>query len=685
MTLVYGIDFGTSQSALMISTGGTPVVVRDPIAPGESSVPTSVCLDATGRVLVGAAAERARLLRPDLYTSGFKRDFGGPTPTYLGDTPLWSHELAAAVLGFLRDLARSTAPGEPDGVVLTVPAAWEVDEQRLVVKAAELAGFDLDRLWLVPEPVAAATDFLDTERLPLTALVYDLGGGTFDCALARTDGNGSFSTAGIPGYLPKLGGRDFDREILERIRAEFPEQSKPLYTATANDDITLLGRRLSLREQAEKLKIRLSRVKSRTETLTPLGPNVQFTLTRAELAGMLKPLLEDTFTTCTATLERAELTWNQIDRVVAVGGSSRLPFVGELLGQYTGLPVVRGDSPELAVVRGATLLAQRKTAAREKPWTANTIRAPRMRRMSRAPLGTPGAFAVALNRNGTRLAVGGRGFVRMYACDPWQFLWERTPSRWSPYITNLAFSTDGTRLVASGYDWTVRVYRVVDGLHMRQLRYDDWVFNATLGDTGMAMATVTADGVARVYDGTTERLSVQLTGPAPVSLAGDLLAVGGPDAAQVWRVSTGTKIAELSHGSPVVAVALNATFLATGSTDGTAAVWNVHTGQRQQTLRHDGPVRAVTLTYGAAFLGTASDDFTARAWRVTDGTELTRTTHGTWSRAVAFTGPDHLISACHDGTVRTAPISATVSGIRTQWTETGSHLATPRDPATRDH
>jgi molecular chaperone DnaK (HSP70) len=362
MGLIYGIDFGTAGSSLIVGRDdGTVERIKNPAsAHGSFTVPSSVCEAPDGSLVVGAAAELARIDSPERYRNEFKREFGDMWAATLGARAFRPHELAAEVLGFLRALAENQVPGNPELTVIAVPAAWEQGNRDLMVQAARIAGFDPTRLRLVPEPVAAAQYALaGSASAAGTTLVYDLGE-TFDCALVAPVAGGGLEVLGLPGRLAEVGGGAFDQMILDRIRRQFPELAAKLLDGPPADR-HVRRRRIELDDLCEQLKIQLSVTQVCEVRLTDLNPSAEFRLTRAQLAELIRPLLLESVAECKRMLSDAEMDWPDVDRIVPVGGSCRLPLVSELLEQHTGRPVLRVEDPQFAVAHGAALRARAAT------------------------------------------------------------------------------------------------------------------------------------------------------------------------------------------------------------------------------------------------------------------------------------------------------------------------------------
>jgi molecular chaperone DnaK len=355
--LLHAIDFGTSNSSIIVSQAdGSLTPVPDPLGlAGSESVRTSVCVR-NGAIEVGEAAERAKNLNPAAYRNEFKRDFGDRIPTKLGNVIMTPDELTTEVLRFLRDQALQTNPAEPELVVITVPASWEEGNKELMRSAARRAGYGSTTVELVAEPVAALAYVFASHPDParrLTVMVYDLGGGTFDCAVAREHAEG-YEVLGIPGGLDDVAGSRFDGEILAEVRDRFPG-SAPNHADPAADDTAVLRRNFFLRDGCERLKWELSAASSADMLLPDTQPPVRFRLDRTNFEARIRPLIAQTIGECDQLLGTLGLEWSDLDRVVPVGGSSRIPLVGQMLAERRGRPVLSIDRPDIAVAYGAAL------------------------------------------------------------------------------------------------------------------------------------------------------------------------------------------------------------------------------------------------------------------------------------------------------------------------------------------
>jgi molecular chaperone DnaK (HSP70) len=353
MPVVHGIDFGTSTSIIMVGRPGVPaLLIRDPTAAqSEVGIPTSVCARRDGTLAVGYEAERIKQIRIQDYRTGFKLEVGQPVSFRLGAADYSPDGLMAEVIRFLRERAMTEVPIEPDVVLVTVPVSWEEWRRDLTVRACVSAGYDPAQVRLETEPVAALASL---GYVPGKTVVYDLGGGTFDCVLTLDPGGGP-GIIGDPFGLPQIGGRAFDDRILHHVRQIFPQAAK-IFASDA-DDVDLLRRRIQLREKCVRAKIQLSFSTSTEDLLSELDPPETLELDQAVLSRLIDDLVEQTVDECERMLGSLGLSWPEVDQCVLIGGSSRVPLIKQRMRDRSERPVRRLEEPELAVVRGATALA----------------------------------------------------------------------------------------------------------------------------------------------------------------------------------------------------------------------------------------------------------------------------------------------------------------------------------------
>jgi molecular chaperone DnaK len=348
-----GLDLGTCYSSVGYYDGQSMHFLKDPAAPQLSySIPSSALVNRDGRLVFGTLAESEKSARPESYQSQFKRDFGTTTPYDLG-LDMSPEELTAKFLDFLVNLARETLNAPPEEAVVTVPATYDAYRKSLIEGAMRAAG--LPRVTLVPEPVAAVVCAAGTGQLPTdgTVLVYDLGGGTFDAAVVRIEGN-HHEVLGARG-LPDFGGTDIDRLIEHDLKQRAAEQLEPVLAGQFSHDLSERRRALSLQyaavDMCREIKHRLSSAEYAYEELLLI---VSYEMTRRQLEEMVRPYIDRTIGTCRQLVDQTETDLANISGVLLVGGPCRMPVVREIVAHELRRPVWRAPEPELAVCTGAT-------------------------------------------------------------------------------------------------------------------------------------------------------------------------------------------------------------------------------------------------------------------------------------------------------------------------------------------
>ena len=349
MGYVLGIDLGTTFSAAAIAREGRAEIVS--LGDRAPQIPSVVVLKQDGGVLVGDAAERRSITDPTRTAREFKRRLGDPTPLVLGGTPYGAEGLMGHLLRAIVDKVVEQQGEEPDRLVLTHPANWGPYKRDLLRDAVRVA--DLENVSFITEPEAAAIHYALRERIDAgeVVAVYDFGGGTFDAAILRRTGDGSFVILGQPEGMERLGGIDFDEAVFQHV-ADFAGGAVEDVDAT---DPTALASLARLREDSRAAKEALS---SDTEASVPVMlPNVrtEVRLTRSEFEDMVRPRINETITTLMRAIRSAGLGTEEIARVLLVGGSSRIPLVHQMVRDATGRPVAVDAHPKFAIAIGAAL------------------------------------------------------------------------------------------------------------------------------------------------------------------------------------------------------------------------------------------------------------------------------------------------------------------------------------------
>jgi len=347
---VVGIDLGTTNSVVAVLEGGEPVVIAN--SEGSRTTPSVVAFTKDGERLVGQVAKRQAVTNPERTIMSIKRRMGTDYRVEIDGKRYSPEEISAMVLSKLKADAESYL-GEPvTQAVITVPAYF-TDAQRQATKdAGRIAGLEVLRI--INEPTAAALAYgLDKEQNQIIA-VYDLGGGTFDISILEL-GDGVFEVKATSGNN-HLGGDDFDQRIVDWMVEEFRKE----HGIDLREDRMAMQR---LREAAEKAKIELSGLQQTTINLPfisagPNGPlHLDLTLTRAQFNQMTRDLVEATLGPVRQALADAGLQPHQVDRVLLVGGSTRIPAVQEAVRDLFGKEPHKGINPDECVALGAAIQA----------------------------------------------------------------------------------------------------------------------------------------------------------------------------------------------------------------------------------------------------------------------------------------------------------------------------------------
>ena len=350
MAKAVGIDLGTTNSVIAVLEGGEPTVVAN--AEGGRTTPSVVAFK-EGEVLVGEVAKRQAITNPDNTIRSVKRHIGTGWNADADGKRYSAQEVSARILMKLKRDAEAYLGSEVTSAVVTVPAYFNDAQRQATKEAGQIAGLEVLRI--VNEPTAAALAYgLDKEQSDQTILVFDLGGGTFDVSILEI-GEGVFEVKSTSGDT-QLGGDDWDEAIIDWLVAEFKNEN----------GVDLSADRMAvqrLKEAAEKAKIELSSV-SETDvnlpfiTATASGPlHLQKRLTRAEFQKMTRHLVKETEGPFRRAVKDAGVSTGEIDHVVLVGGSTRMPAIQDLVKRLTGKDPHRGVNPDEVVAAGAALQA----------------------------------------------------------------------------------------------------------------------------------------------------------------------------------------------------------------------------------------------------------------------------------------------------------------------------------------
>ena len=350
MAKTIGIDLGTTNSCVAVIEGGEPVVIAN--VEGNRTTPSVVGFSKTGERLVGQVAKRQAVANPDRTIASIKRQMGTDYKVTIDDKKYTPQEISAMILSKLKADAESYLGDKVTEAVITVPAYFTDSQRQATKDAGKIAGLEVKRI--INEPTAAALAYGIDKENDQKVMVYDLGGGTFDVSIIEM-GEGVQEVLATAGNN-NLGGDDFDQRIIDWLAAEFKKEN----------GIDLKGDKMAmqrLKEAAEKAKIELSGVTSSAInlpfiTMTEAGPlHLDTTLTRAKFNELTADLVEATMGPVRQAISDSGLKTSEIDKVLMVGGSSRIPAVQDAVKSYTGKEPFKGINPDECVAIGAALQA----------------------------------------------------------------------------------------------------------------------------------------------------------------------------------------------------------------------------------------------------------------------------------------------------------------------------------------
>ena len=349
MSHAVGIDLGTTNSVIAVLEGGEPAIIAN--AEGARTTPSIVSFK-DGEVLVGEVAKRQAITNPDHTVRSIKRHMGTDWSIDIDGKDLTSQEIAARILMKLKRDAESYLGDTVTEAVITVPAYFNDSQRQATKEAGQIAGLEVLRI--INEPTAASLAYGLDKETDHTILVFDLGGGTFDVSVLEI-GDGVFEVKATSGDT-QLGGDDWDDKIIKWLVKTFKNDNG---VDLAQDRMALQR----LKEAAEKAKIELSTVVE-TEvnlpfiTATDAGPlHLQQKLSRSEFQKLTEDLLERTRRPFEQVIKDSGVSVDEIDHIVLVGGSTRMPAVQELVKKLTGKDPHRGVNPDEVVAAGAAIQA----------------------------------------------------------------------------------------------------------------------------------------------------------------------------------------------------------------------------------------------------------------------------------------------------------------------------------------
>ena len=349
MSKIIGIDLGTTNSCVAVMEGGEATVIAN--AEGNRTTPSVVGFTKNGERLVGQLAKRQAVVNPDRTISSIKREMGTDYKVTVDGKSYTPPEISAMILTKLKNDAEAYLGQKVDKAVITVPAYFSDSQRQATKDAGKIAGLEVMRI--INEPTAAALAYgLDKDNKSQKILIYDLGGGTFDVSILEL-GDGVFEVLATNGNT-RLGGDDFDKRIMDWIVAEFKK----------SEGIDLSSDKMAMqrvKEAAEKAKIELSgmtkvNINLPFITVGANGPlHIDLDLTRAKFDDMTSDLVKATVGPTQQAMKDAKLKMSDIDKVVLVGGSTRIPAVVDAVKNITGKEPYKGINPDECVALGAAI------------------------------------------------------------------------------------------------------------------------------------------------------------------------------------------------------------------------------------------------------------------------------------------------------------------------------------------
>ena len=348
MSKIIGIDLGTTNSCVSVIEGGEPVVI--PNAEGARTTPSVVAFSKDGERMVGNVAKRQAITNPEKTISSIKRHMGSDYKVNIDGKAYTPQEISAIILQKLKSDAEAYLGEKVTEAVITVPAYFTDSQRQATKDAGKIAGLDVKRI--INEPTAAALAFGIDKEDDQKVMVYDLGGGTFDVSIIEM-GDGVQEVLATAGNN-HLGGDDFDKKVMDYIIAQFKSETG---IDLSNDKMAMQR----VKEAAEKAKIDLSGMTTAQISLPFItadatGPkHLETTLTIAKFNEMTADLVEATMGPVRQAMKDSGLSMNDIDKILLVGGSTRIPAVQEAIQKFSGKEPFKGINPDECVAMGAAL------------------------------------------------------------------------------------------------------------------------------------------------------------------------------------------------------------------------------------------------------------------------------------------------------------------------------------------
>lgn len=645
--LKLGIDFGTCYSSAALLIEGVPTPINAPLTPGYC-LPSSVFITEQGEILVGQAAENNQQKNPLSYRREFKRDLGSTDPYTFGTTYMLPEELITEIIKKLKGEAEKVAQGRGEKplteALITVPATYGKYKRDLMQEAGQKAGFS--QIQLLEEPVAAAIYYSHHAQIKDgdIILVYDLGGGTFDATLMQKQGD-KYQVLGMPKGLSHCGGKDFDRLIFQQLKnscsAELRQQLEQKNAWLARAIVGNLCRDLKhqLSEQSEaSIYIPMG-----------LGQMESFELTSEAFNEMIAPLIEETLDCCEQLVRSAKKDWTQVNRLLLVGGSSRIPYVKEAIEKRLEISPFLVDKPELAVCLGAAMndsnediiqtllnsgdalyeqgkleeaiakyqeaisldsnhiVARHKLEIAEQTLKERLENERKRREEENQRIESARLEAEIRAKTEAELKLKQTEKVKI-SPKPIELLDKKRKQNfgeciqtlkghngWYAGVQSVSFSPDETMIASASDDKTIKVWNVVNGRENYTLQgYTNCVKSVVFSPDGLFIAGGSI-GTIKIWHTSSQQEIITLKGHQDwiYSLAfssdGQFLASGSADKTiRIWRVKDWQEIYQLKGHTGIIhniAFNPNKLNLISGSLDKTIKLWNVELGTELHTIK----------------------------------------------------------------------------------------------------
>jgi len=356
VTYYLGVDLGTTYTAAGVWREHKVEIAN--LGNRAPVIPSLILLREDEEILTGEAADRRGASEPERLAREFKRRLGDPAPIIIGGTPYSAASLMGRLLRWVVDKVSESEGGPPLSVAVSHPANWGPYKTDLLTQAIQVA--DLDDVTTLTEPEAAAIHYATQSRVADGSVigVYDLGGGTFDAAVLRKVGEG-FEILGEPQGIERLGGVDFDEAVYQFVLRSVGDA----VTALDPEDPTAVASMNRLRAECVAAKEALSADTDATIPVILPGFQKDVRITREEFEHLVRPSLTDSITSVSRALRSAEIEPGDLTTVLLVGGSSRIPLVGQMVGTALGRPVAVDAHPKHGIALGAAIIAAQRNGA----------------------------------------------------------------------------------------------------------------------------------------------------------------------------------------------------------------------------------------------------------------------------------------------------------------------------------